>query len=142
MPQQTKAHPFDAEETDVATGVEHEKLEGWVPAMASDDEIRVALEKAFDYRGDITITLKDGSKTDGYIFDRRCTGPGLTDCIVRLFPKDRDEKISICYADIARLEFTGRDTAAGKSFETWVKKYQEKKAAGEKNIGIAAEDLD
>ncbi len=101
MPQQTKAHPFDAEETDIAPGFIHEKLEGYIPSMASDAEIRTALEKAFDYRGDITITLKDGSKVEGYIFDRRSNGPALADASVRLFPKDRDEKISVPYADIA-----------------------------------------
>jgi hypothetical protein len=142
MPQETKSHPFAADEADLATGVIHEKLEGWVPTLATDDEIRLALEKAFDYRGDITITLKNNSKVEGYLFDRRSDGKTLSDCIVRLFPKDRDEKISISYADIARLEFTGRDTAAGKSFETWVKKYREKKAAGEKNIGLESERLD
>jgi hypothetical protein len=142
MPQETKAHLFSADESDLATGVIHEKLEGWVPTLASDEEIRTALEKAFDYRGDITITLKNNSKVEGYLFDRRSDGKSLSDCIVRLFPKDRDEKISISYADIARLEFTGRDTAAGKSFETWVKKYREKKAAGEKNIGLEPEKLD
>ena len=141
MPQQTKAHPFDAEETDIAPGFVHEKLEGYIPPLATEDEIRSALEKAFDYRGDITITRKDSTQIQGYLYDRR-TGPTLADCVVRLFPKDRDEKISISYADIARLEFTGRDTAAGKSFETWVKKYQEKKLAGEKNIGIEPERLD
>jgi hypothetical protein len=61
---------------------------------------------------------------------------------VRLFPKDNDEKISIPYSDIARLVFSGKDTAAGKSFETWVRKYQEKKAAGEKNIRLEPEKLD
>jgi hypothetical protein len=142
MAQQTKAHPFDAEEVDHAPGIVHEKLEGYVPSLATDDEIRIALEKAFDYRGDITITRKDNSKIDGYIFDRRSDGKSLADCFVRLFPKDRDEKISIPYSDIAGLAFTGRDTAAGKSFETWVKKYQQKKAAGEKNIGIEPEKLD
>ena len=110
--------------------------------MATDAEIRSALEKAFDYRGDITITRKDGSAVEGYLFDRRSTGPALSDSVVRLIPKDCDEKVSICYSDVARLEFTGRDTAAGKSFETWVKKYQEKKAAGEKNIGLEPEKLD
>jgi hypothetical protein len=40
------------------------------------------------------------------------------------------------------LEPVGRDTAAGKSFETWVKKYREKKAAGEKNIRLEPEKLD
>ena len=83
----------------------------------------------------MTLTLKDGSKVEGYVFDRRADGPALADCAVRLFPKDRDEKVSVRYADIARLEFTGRDTAAGKSFETWVKKYQEKKAAGRRTSG-------
>ena len=50
--------------------------------------------------------------------------------------------MTVRYTDIARLEFTGRDTAAGKSFETWVKKYREKKAAGETNIRIEPEKLD
>src|SRR5215470_11756948 len=113
---------------EVAPGTQHEKLEGWIPALASDAEIRAALEKAFDYRGDVTITLKDGHKVEGYIFDRRSEAR-LDHSVVRLFPKDRNDKVAVRFSDIARLEFTGRDTAAGKSFETWVKKYREKKAA-------------
>jgi hypothetical protein len=142
MPQETKARPFDADQLEHAPGVVHENLEGWIPALASDDEIRTALEKAFDFRGDVTITRKDGSAIEGYIFDRRSNGKTLSDCLVRLFPKDRDEKVAVSYSDISRLEFTGKDTAAGKSFQTWVKKYQEKKAAGEKNIQIEPEKLD
>jgi hypothetical protein len=141
MPQETKSFPVDPESLEHAPGVVHENLEGWIPALASDEEIRTALEKAFDYRGDVSITRKDGTTVEGYIFDRR-GGTTLAESCVRLFPKDRDEKISVSYADIARLEFTGRDTAAGKSFATWVKKYQEKKAAGEKNIQIEPEKLD
>ena len=120
--------PANPEEMELAAGVEHENLEGWIPSLASDDEIRSALEKAFDYRGDVTITLKDGSKVEGYVFDRRSDGSTLQHCRVRLFPKDRQEKLAISYTQIARVEFTGRDTAAGKSFETWVKKYHEKNA--------------
>ena len=131
----------DADSLEVAPGFKHEKLEGWVPELAGEEEVRQALEKAFDYRGDVTITRKDGSKVEGYIFDRR-TGKTLADSAVRLFPKDTDQKISIAYSDIAALSFSGRDTAAGKSFEAWVRKYWEKKAAGEKNIGIQAEALD
>jgi hypothetical protein len=130
-----------ADSLEVAPGFKHEKLEGWVPELAGDEEIRQALEKAFDYRGDVTITRKDGSKVEGYIFDRR-TGKTLADSAVRLFPKDADQKISISYSEIAALAFSGRDTAAGKSFEAWVRKYWEKKAAGEKNIGIQAEALE
>lgn len=131
----------DADSLEVAPGFAHEKLEGWVPELAGEEEVRQALEKAFDYRGDVTITRKDGSKVEGYVFDRR-SGKTLADSAVRLFPKDSDKKISVPYADIAALAFTGRDTAAGKSFEAWVRKYWEKKAAGEKNIGIQAEALE
>ena len=129
----------DAQE--VAAGRERENLEGWIPALASEEEIRVALEKAFDYRGDVTIVRNDGSKIEGYLFDRR-SGKTLTDSVVRLIPKDSNQKIAIPYADIARLAFSGRDTAAGKSFEAWMKKYAEKKAAGEKNIALHPEALE
>jgi len=123
-------------------GFVHENYEGLVPKLASDDDVREALEKAFDYRGDLTITLKDGRKIEGYIFDRRGKGTDIADYSVRMMPKDSTEKLSIGYKEIAALAFTGRDTAAGKSFAAWVKKYNEKKAAGEKNIGIDPEALD
>ena len=100
-----------------------------------------ALEKAFDYRGDVTITRKDKSTIEGYIFDRR-GGATLNDSVVGLFPKGDPTRISIPYSDIATLSFTGRDTAAGKSWEAWMKKYAQKKAAGEKNIALEPEPLD
>lgn len=129
------------DQLEVVPGFKHEKLEGWIPELAGEEEVRQALEKAFDYRGDVTITRKDGSKVEGYIFDRR-TGKALRDSVVRLYPKDSSDKLSVPYSDIAALAFTGRDTAAGKSFEAWVKKYWEKKAAGEKNIEIKPETLE
>jgi hypothetical protein len=132
----------NSEEQDEKLGTVHENLQGWVPQLASEEEIRTAFEKAFDYRGDLTITLKDGQTVEGYIFDRRANSPRLSECVVRMMPKDRPGKVAIAYSDIAALAFTGRDSAAGKSFEAWVKKYKEKKAAGEKNIGIEPESLD
>jgi hypothetical protein len=131
-----------AELDDEKLGFVHENLEGWIPALSQESEIREALEKAFDYRGDLTITLKNGNKVEGYVFDRRIKGPALAECFVRVMPKDSAEKLSIPFSDVAALAFTGRDTAAGKSFAAWVKKYNEKKAAGETNIGIEAESLD
>jgi len=129
------------EELEHAPGRERENLEGWIPQLASDEEIRAALEKAFDYRGDISINLKTGEKVEGYIFDRR-SGKSLADSVVRLLPKTGNQKISISYADIAALAFSGKDTAAGKTWEAWMKKYNEKKAAGEKNIGLHPEALE
>src|ERR1700724_2109765 len=120
---------------EVAPGTAHENLEGWIPQLATEEEIRIALEKAFDYRGDITITRKDGSKVEGYLFDRRSAST-LKDSVVRIYPKTSDEKLSVSYGDIAALAFTGRDTAAGKSWEAWMKKYAEKKAAGEQDLSL------
>ena len=126
---------------EVVEGRERDQIEGWVPELAGEAELREALEKAFDYRGDVTITRKDGSRVEGYIFDRR-SGASLAASVVRLIPKDSAGKVSIAYSDIAALAFTGRDTAAGKSWEAWVRKYWEKKAAGEKHIALEPEKLD
>jgi hypothetical protein len=131
-----------AEGEDEHLGFVHEKLEGWIPSVSTESEIRAALEKAFDYRGDLTITLKSGQKVEGYLFDRKIKGPLLSDCFVRVMPKDTMDKISVPYSEIAALAFSGRDTAAGKSFAAWVKKYNEKKAAGETNVGLEPEPLD
>lgn len=129
------------DEIEVAAGRDREVLEGWVPELAGEAEVREALEKAFDYRGDITITRRDGSRIEGYLFDRR-SGTSLADSFVRIIPSTSSTKVNIAYADIAALAFTGRDTAAGRTFEAWVKKYWEKKAAGEQNIQIEPEKLD
>jgi hypothetical protein len=126
---------------EVAPGTEHQNLEGWIPPLANEEDLRRALEKAFDYRGDITITRKDGSKIEGYLFDRR-SGATLTESLVRLYPKNSSQKVTISYADVAALGFTGRDTAAGKSWEAWMKKYARKKAAGEKDLSLHPEPLD
>ena len=132
---------MNAEELEVVPGFEHENLQGRVWQPATEEELREGLEKAFDYRGDVTIVRKDGSSVEGYIFDRR-TAATLSQSFIRLFPKGEAAKISIPYSDIASLTFTGRDTAAGKSWEAWLKKYWEKKAAGEKNIELTPEKLD
>ncbi len=120
---------------------ERELLHGLALQPAAEEELREALEKAFDYRGDVTITRHDGWCVEGYIFDRT-SGLPLTESYVRLIPADRNVKLTVAFTDIAAIDFSGRDTAAGKSWEAWVKKYREKKAAGEKNIELRPESLD
>jgi hypothetical protein len=129
------------ETLEVVPGFEHQNLQDRVWQPTNEEELREGLEKAFDYRGDVTITRRDGSTVEGYIFDRRASGT-LAESVIRLFPKGDAGKISIPYSDIAGLAFTGRDTAAGKSWEAWVRKYWEKKAAGEENIELTPEKLD
>jgi hypothetical protein len=134
-------HNLTVDHLEVVDGRDRNQIEGWIPEMATEAELRDALEQAFDYRGDVTITRKDGSRVEGYIFDRR-NGATLAESVVRLIPQNSREKVSIPYSDIAALAFTGRDTAAGKSWEAWVRKYWERKAAGEKGIALEPENLD
>ncbi|MBX3359743.1 MAG: hypothetical protein KF745_15095 [Phycisphaeraceae bacterium] len=145
MPQETKAHP----DFDSPTGVfsaHPESLAGWTVDLAAEAGTTMdVLEKAFDYRGDVTLHLADGRAVSGYLFDRR-RGAGLADSTVRLMPAEAapgggNQKIGVRYSDIRRIEFSARDPAAGKSFETWVKKYIEKKTKGEV-ASIESESLD
>ena len=129
------------EELELAPGFEHENLEGSISSLASDEEVRQALEKAFDYRGDVTLTLKSGQRIEAYIFNRQ-TGPTLAESFVQYFTPAADDKRKVSYAEIARLEFSGKDRAAGKHWEAWVEKYNQRKAAGEKNIALVPEALD
>jgi hypothetical protein len=132
---------FDPDQLEIAPGTAHETREGWIPNLASEQEIRDALEKAFDYRGDVTITRKDGSKIDGYIFDR-VTHQTLGDSYVRVLPANSNQRVKISYADIAALAFSGRDPAAGKSWEAWVRKYWGKKTTGLGDASLQPESLD
>ena len=133
--------PQPTDDLEVVPGFERENLQGWIPDLATDADIRAVIEKAFDYRGDVTVSRKDGSQITGYLFDRRA-GSSLVNSVIRLMLPDTNDRPAISYSDIAGLAFTGRDTAAGKSYEAWVKKYWEKRAKGEKNISIEPETLE
>src|ERR1700735_5564775 len=118
-----------------------EQVEALELAPATEQDLKNALEKAFDYRGDITITLKSGEKIEAYIFNRQ-TGATLADSFVQYFTPNATDKRKLSYDQIARLEFSGKDRAAGKHWEDWVKAYTEKKAAGEKNIALVPDSLE
>jgi hypothetical protein len=135
------AGSFDPETLEVAPGRKREGIEGWVPELATETELREALEKAFDYRGDVTLTQKNGNAIEGYIFDR-VAGTTLSDSFVRILPRNGGGRLKIAYADIAALAFSGRDPAAGKSWEAWVKKYWEKKAAGAEGASLHPDEAE
>jgi len=129
------------DQLEVAPGRERETLEGWIPELVNETELREALEKAFDYRGDVTVTQKDGARIEGYIFDRTA-GLTLSSSFVRVLPKDGTGRLKIPYSEIAALAFTGRDTAAGKSWEAWVKKYWEKKKVGASGASLLPDNAE
>ena len=135
------AGKFDPDQLEVAPGRARESVEGWIPELANEHELRDALEKAFDYRGDVTLTTKDGRKIEGYIFDR-VAGSSLASSFVRVLPRDSQDRLRIAYSEIAALTFSGRDPAAGKSWEAWVRKYWEKKAVGGEGASLHPDSLE
>ncbi len=141
IPSQVEIPPQNPDSLEVAPGTVHYAVEGWIPELATEEELRDALEKAFDYRGDVTLTTKDGKKIEGYIFDR-VSGLTLAASFVRLLPRDSNQRLKISYAEIAALAFSGRDPAAGRSWEAWVRKYWEKKASGEGGLSLQPESLE
>jgi hypothetical protein len=129
------------ESLELAPGTKHDNLEGWVPQVANEEDLRQALEKAFEYRGDITITTRSGERIEAYVFNRQ-SGVTLAESFVQYFSPKSPRKLKLSYAEIARLEFTGKDRAAGKHWEDWVKAYGERKAAGEQNIALHPDALE
>lgn len=93
--------------------------EGRVFQPATFAELAEAVELAFDYRGDVTVSLKSGESLSGYLFNRQVSGP---DSSLEMFPSDSAQARHIRYDQIAAIAFTGEDTATGKSWETWIAK--------------------
>lgn len=85
------------------------------------------VERAFDYRGDVTIRLTSGRLLEGYVFNRdaKCPIPFL-----ELFPKSGGPPVTVRFDELTDIQFTGPDTAAGKSWEAWQRRVQEAEAKG------------
>ena len=126
----------------MTVAAESEPRQGTVVDLSTlpADRLREALNAAFDYRGDVTLHLADGSAIECYVFDRR-EGDALASSQVRIMLAGGGEKRTIAYAQIRRLEFSGKDAAAGKTWENWVRRYVEKHLAGER-ASIESESLD
>jgi transcriptional antiterminator Rof (Rho-off) len=100
--------------------------EGRVFQPASFAELAEAVELAFDYRGDVTVSLKSGESLFGYLFNRQVSGP---ESYLEVFPSDSAEARRIRYDQIATIAFTGEDTATGKSWEAWIAKKDSERRA-------------
>lgn len=107
------------------TGKSSGSLQGRVFTPRSGQELIEAVELGFDYRGDVTITLRSGEVVCGYIFNRDVNeGPAWMD----VFPASSNDIRRLYYDDVASIAFSGEDTATGKSWEQWVaKKESERK---------------
>jgi hypothetical protein len=119
MPAEVKTHP----------GAAAHSLEGAVFEIRTEADRVEAIDKAFDYRGDVTLTLPNGP-LECYIFNRDAAASPPR---VEVFPKNQDAPLVIPYSDISAIAFTGRDTADGKSWAAWVaKKDSDRKVEAER----------
>jgi len=97
-------------------------LQGSVFRPTSEKELSEVVDQSFDYRGDVTIELKSGKSIVGYVFGRTYND---TRADLELFPTDKPGQMTIQFADIAAIIFSGKDTAFGQSWETWIQKKKE-----------------
>jgi hypothetical protein len=74
------------------------------------------------------------------VFDRR-NERTIDASRVSLFQAGSDARVDIGYPEIAEIRFSGRDPAAGRTWENWVRRYAEQKLAGEQ-AGIDSVRLD
>ena len=88
---------------------------------ANDAELQIAIGRACDYRGDVTIHLKTGEQVIGYVFDRQ---EKTSQPFVKVFLANQSDPSIIKCRDIAQVEFSGEDTAFGRSWEDWAQKWQ------------------
>jgi hypothetical protein len=100
--------------------------QGRVFQPASFSELVEAVEVAFDYRGDVTISLKSGESLSGYLFNRQVRE---SDSSIDVFPSDDSPARQIRYDQIVTIAFTGEDTATGKSWESWIAKKESERRA-------------
>jgi hypothetical protein len=100
-------------------------LEGWVPGP--DVPLAAVIERAFDYRGNVTVERCDGIEVAGYLFNRNAD---VSEPYVQMFDATGDGPFTIPYAEIRTIRFTGKDTAAGNSYAAWLERKAAARAQG------------
>jgi hypothetical protein len=102
-------------------------LEGWEPVVGGETSLSDVIDRAFDYRGDVTVVRHDDVEVVGYLFNRNAEAARP---FVQMFDRNGDGPFTIPYAVIRTIKFTGKDPAAGKSYEAWVRRKAERQPAG------------
>ena len=111
---------------DQAPDEERDPLEGWDPAVGVEASLEEVVDRAFDYRGDVTVVCRDGTEVIGYLFNRNAEVP---ERFVQMFDRAGDGPHTILYTEIRTIRFTGKDTAAGTSYEAWLRRKTERPRA-------------
>jgi hypothetical protein len=100
---------------------EEKSLEGWAPTIGNGLGLADVIEHAFDYRGDVTVVCVDGRQVVGYVYNR---DRHLGEPYLEMF-EPSGGVVRLRYAEVLTVRFTGKDTAAGKSYEAWLRRKAE-----------------
>lgn len=95
---------------------EQESKQGWEPELNDKLSLKQVIDEAFDYRGYITMVLSDGSEQVGFVFNRDGVA---TEPFLQILDERGENPTTIPYAQIRSVRFSGKDHAAGKSWEAW-----------------------
>jgi hypothetical protein len=95
-------------------------LEGWAPEPDLQMPLASIIELAFDYRGNTTVVKRDGTELHGYVFNRDADAPAP---YLEVFDLGGGAH-RVPYAEVRTIHFTGKDTAAGKSYAAWLARKQ------------------
>lgn len=99
------------------------------------NKIEQQIEDAFSYRGNVTITFKNGEQEVGFLYNREFPNPKLkVDPFIEIFPTGGGQE-KYALSEIKSVELTGKDCADHESFEEWKKKQEEKKRSKMKGNG-------
>jgi len=104
---------------------EERSLEGWAPGVGDEVKLAEVIDLAFDYRGDVTVVLTDGRDLIGYVYNR---DRDVTEPYLQVFDPSGASH-TLRYTEIRTIRFTGRDTAAGTSYEAWLRRKEETRPA-------------
>src|SRR5919201_1530291 len=96
-----------------------ETLEGWKADTTDPDRRAEVIDHAFDYRGDVTLVLDDGTVRVGYVFNRNREVP---EPYLQMFESAGGPPVRIPYTAVRTIRFTGKDTAAGNSYAAWLER--------------------
>jgi hypothetical protein len=91
-------------------------LQGWDPEAGGDLPLARIVDLAFDYRGNTTVVRTDGREIHGYVFNRNADVPAP---YLQMFDERGQGPITIPYAEIRTIRFTGKDAAARNAHAAW-----------------------
>jgi len=99
-------------------------LQGWVPEIGEFLTLAEVIDLAFDYRGNTTVVRADGTEIEGYVFNRDREAP---EPFIQIFDAAGNGPMRIPYSEIRNIRFTGRDMAAGNSWQAWLERREREK---------------